>query len=76
MVGPGVGLLMVLRCPQVLPSAPKPSHSLIISEAPAPSVPKAQLSPINEGNVGQGPGCAVWLCLCQGTTMPWPAHVP
>ncbi|NWW65384.1 WNK4 kinase, partial [Ifrita kowaldi] len=25
-----------------------PSHSLIISEAPAPSVPKAQLSPINE----------------------------
>ncbi|XP_048172369.1 serine/threonine-protein kinase WNK4 isoform X2 [Corvus hawaiiensis] len=32
----------------VLPSAPKPSHSLIISEAPAPSVPKAQLSPINE----------------------------
>ncbi|NWT73052.1 WNK4 kinase, partial [Prunella himalayana] len=45
---PGVGLLMVLGCPQVLPSAPKPSHSLIISEAPAPSVPKAQLSPINE----------------------------
>ncbi|NXI04442.1 WNK4 kinase, partial [Pachycephala philippinensis] len=35
-------------CPQVLPAAPKPSHSLIISEAPAPSVPKAQLSPINE----------------------------
>ncbi|NXY08046.1 WNK4 kinase, partial [Pteruthius melanotis] len=32
----------------VLPSAPKPSHSLIISEAPARSVPKAQLSPINE----------------------------
>ncbi|XP_032934595.1 serine/threonine-protein kinase WNK4 isoform X1 [Catharus ustulatus] len=32
----------------VLPSAPKPSHSLIISEAPAPSAPKAQLSPINE----------------------------
>ncbi|KAM7029939.1 serine/threonine-protein kinase WNK4 isoform 3-T3 [Acridotheres tristis] len=32
----------------VLPSAPKPSHSLIISETPAPSVPKAQLSPINE----------------------------
>ncbi|NXH81185.1 WNK4 kinase, partial [Edolisoma coerulescens] len=32
----------------VLPGAPKPSHSLIISEAPAPSVPKAQLSPINE----------------------------
>ncbi|NXY65658.1 WNK4 kinase, partial [Callaeas wilsoni] len=25
-----------------------PSHSLIISESPAPSVPKAQLSPINE----------------------------
>ncbi|NXC05407.1 WNK4 kinase, partial [Orthonyx spaldingii] len=32
----------------VLPGAPKPSHSLIVSEAPAPSVPKAQLSPINE----------------------------
>ncbi|NXR64356.1 WNK4 kinase, partial [Rhadina sibilatrix] len=32
----------------VLPGAPKPSHSLIISEAPAPSMPKAQLSPINE----------------------------
>ncbi|XP_068852352.1 serine/threonine-protein kinase WNK4 isoform X2 [Aphelocoma coerulescens] len=32
----------------VLPGSPKPSHSLIISEAPAPSVPKAQLSPINE----------------------------
>lgn len=32
----------------MLPGAPKPSHSLIISEAPAPSVPKAQLSPINE----------------------------
>ncbi|XP_039943041.1 serine/threonine-protein kinase WNK4 isoform X2 [Hirundo rustica] len=32
----------------VLPGAPKPSHSLIISEAPVPSVPKAQLSPINE----------------------------
>ncbi|NXF24240.1 WNK4 kinase, partial [Rhodinocichla rosea] len=32
----------------VLPGAPKPSHSLIISEAPAPSVPKVQLSPINE----------------------------
>ncbi|NXB63880.1 WNK4 kinase, partial [Struthidea cinerea] len=32
----------------VLPGAPKPSHSLIISEAPAPSVPKAQLSPIDE----------------------------
>ncbi|NXL25200.1 WNK4 kinase, partial [Setophaga kirtlandii] len=46
--GDVVGLLTVLRCPQVLPGAPKPSHSLIISEAPAPSVPKAQLSPINE----------------------------
>ncbi|XP_016159870.1 PREDICTED: serine/threonine-protein kinase WNK4 isoform X1 [Ficedula albicollis] len=31
----------------VLPGA-KPSHSLIISETPAPSMPKAQLSPINE----------------------------
>lgn len=49
-----MGLLTVLRCPQVLPGAPKPSHSLIISEAPAPSVPKAQLSPINEGKEGQG----------------------
>lgn len=75
-MGARVGLLMVLWCPQVLPSAPKPSHSLIISEAPAPSVPKAQLSPINEGKVGQGQGCAVWLCLCQGTAMPRPAHVP
>ncbi|OWK54776.1 Serine/threonine-protein kinase WNK4 [Lonchura striata] len=42
-VPPGSGTLE-----SVLPSAPKPSHSLIISEAPAPSVPKAQLSPINE----------------------------
>uniref|UniRef100_A0A8B9F671 Serine/threonine-protein kinase WNK4 n=1 Tax=Amazona collaria TaxID=241587 RepID=A0A8B9F671_9PSIT len=32
----------------VLPGSPKPSHSLIISESPAPGVPKAQLSPINE----------------------------
>ncbi|NXH45892.1 WNK4 kinase, partial [Dicaeum eximium] len=32
----------------VPPGAPKPSQSLIISEAPAPGVPKAQLSPINE----------------------------
>ncbi|NXS26124.1 WNK4 kinase, partial [Pomatostomus ruficeps] len=32
----------------VLPGVPKPSHSLIVSESPAPSVPKAQLSPINE----------------------------
>lgn len=33
----------------VVPSgSPKPSHSLIISESPAPGVPKAQLSPINE----------------------------
>ncbi|KAM9267452.1 serine/threonine-protein kinase WNK4 isoform 2-T2 [Morus bassanus] len=29
-------------------SSPKPSHPLIISELPAPSVPKARLSPINE----------------------------
>ncbi|NWR42951.1 WNK4 kinase, partial [Regulus satrapa] len=40
---------LVLGAPRfVLPGAPKPSHSLVISEAPAPSVPKAQLSPINE----------------------------
>ncbi|XP_065554948.1 serine/threonine-protein kinase WNK4 isoform X2 [Lathamus discolor] len=32
----------------VLPGSPKPSHSLIISESPAPGVPRAQLSPINE----------------------------
>ncbi|XP_030364242.1 serine/threonine-protein kinase WNK4 isoform X2 [Strigops habroptila] len=32
----------------VPPGSPKPSHSLIISESPAPDVPKAQLSPINE----------------------------
>ncbi|XP_061333618.1 serine/threonine-protein kinase WNK4 isoform X2 [Pezoporus flaviventris] len=32
----------------VLPGSPKPSNSLIISESPAPGVPKAQLSPINE----------------------------
>ncbi|XP_059686129.1 serine/threonine-protein kinase WNK4 [Gavia stellata] len=30
------------------PGSPKPSHSLIVSESPAPSVPKARLSPINE----------------------------
>ncbi|KAM9255192.1 serine/threonine-protein kinase WNK4 isoform 2-T2 [Cariama cristata] len=28
--------------------SPKPSHSLIVSESPAPGVPKAQLSPVNE----------------------------
>ncbi|XP_040473336.1 LOW QUALITY PROTEIN: serine/threonine-protein kinase WNK4 [Falco naumanni] len=32
----------------VSPGSPKPSHSLIVSESPAPGVPKAQLSPINE----------------------------
>ncbi|KAM6041952.1 serine/threonine-protein kinase WNK4 isoform 2-T2 [Chlamydotis macqueenii] len=31
-----------------LPGSPKPSHPLIISESPAPGVPKARLSPINE----------------------------
>ncbi|NXG19880.1 WNK4 kinase, partial [Grallaria varia] len=32
----------------VLPGDPKPSHSLVVSESPAPDVPKARLSPINE----------------------------
>ncbi|XP_051496157.1 serine/threonine-protein kinase WNK4 isoform X2 [Apus apus] len=32
----------------VLPGSPKPSHPLIVSESPAPGVPKTQLSPINE----------------------------
>ncbi|NXF83898.1 WNK4 kinase, partial [Sclerurus mexicanus] len=32
----------------VLPGAPKPSPSLIVLESPAPAVPKARLSPINE----------------------------
>ncbi|NXF12805.1 WNK4 kinase, partial [Smithornis capensis] len=32
----------------VPPGAPKPSHSLIVSESPAPPAPKAWLSPINE----------------------------
>ncbi|KAM6189930.1 serine/threonine-protein kinase WNK4 isoform 1-T1 [Sarcoramphus papa] len=32
----------------VPPSSPKPSHSLIVSESPAPGVPKARLSPISE----------------------------
>ncbi|KAM6042635.1 LOW QUALITY PROTEIN: serine/threonine-protein kinase WNK4 [Theristicus caerulescens] len=32
----------------VPPGSPKPSHPLIISESPAPSMPRAQLSPINE----------------------------
>lgn len=41
-------------CLQVPPSSPKPSHPLIISESPAPDVPKARLSPINEGEVGKG----------------------
>ncbi|XP_051650697.1 serine/threonine-protein kinase WNK4 isoform X2 [Manacus candei] len=34
--------------PQVPPCVPKPSHSLIVSELPAPTVRTAQLSPINE----------------------------
>ncbi|NXX20167.1 WNK4 kinase, partial [Podargus strigoides] len=46
--GPGVGWLMALGCPQVPPAPPKPSHPLIVSESPAPDVPKARLSPINE----------------------------
>lgn len=57
--GTRVGWLTVSECLQVLPGSPKPSHSLIISESPAPGVPKAQLSPINEGEVGKGRGCAV-----------------
>ncbi|KAM6312208.1 serine/threonine-protein kinase WNK4 isoform 2-T2 [Podargus strigoides] len=32
----------------VPPAPPKPSHPLIVSESPAPDVPKARLSPINE----------------------------
>ncbi|KAM6233676.1 serine/threonine-protein kinase WNK4 isoform 3-T3 [Spheniscus humboldti] len=32
----------------VLPGSPKPSHPLIVSESPAPGVPKARLSPISE----------------------------
>ncbi|KAM6333768.1 serine/threonine-protein kinase WNK4 isoform 3-T3 [Alca torda] len=32
----------------VPPGSPRPSHPLIISESPAPGVPKAQLSPIKE----------------------------
>ncbi|XP_075027834.1 serine/threonine-protein kinase WNK4 isoform X3 [Calonectris borealis] len=32
----------------VPPGSPKPSHPLIVSESPAPGVPKARLSPINE----------------------------
>ncbi|XP_071433721.1 serine/threonine-protein kinase WNK4 isoform X1 [Pithys albifrons albifrons] len=32
----------------VLPGTPKPSHSLIVSESPAPAAPKARLSPISE----------------------------
>ncbi|NWW75773.1 WNK4 kinase, partial [Climacteris rufus] len=40
---------LVLGAPRFVPaSAPKPSHSLIVSESPAPSVPKARLSPIKE----------------------------
>ncbi|NWU84863.1 WNK4 kinase, partial [Onychorhynchus coronatus] len=32
----------------VPPGVPKPSHSLIVSESPAPTMPTARLSPINE----------------------------
>ncbi|KAM6107988.1 serine/threonine-protein kinase WNK4 [Pterocles gutturalis] len=32
----------------VLPSPPKPSHTLVVSESPAPGAPTAQLSPISE----------------------------
>ncbi|NXL11463.1 WNK4 kinase, partial [Mesembrinibis cayennensis] len=40
---------LVLGPPRfVPPGSPKPSHPLIISESPAPSMPRAQLSPINE----------------------------
>ncbi|XP_075379296.1 serine/threonine-protein kinase WNK4 isoform X3 [Mycteria americana] len=40
----------------VPPDSPTPSHPLIILESPAPGVPKAWLSPINEGDADQGPG--------------------
>lgn len=40
---------------QVPLGSPKPSHPLIISEALPPGVPKARLSPINEGEAGKGP---------------------
>ncbi|NXV49233.1 WNK4 kinase, partial [Uria aalge] len=40
---------LVLGPPRfVPPGSPRPSHPLIISESPAPGVPKAQLSPIKE----------------------------
>ncbi|NXV90681.1 WNK4 kinase, partial [Calonectris borealis] len=40
---------LVLGPPRfVPPGSPKPSHPLIVSESPAPGVPKARLSPINE----------------------------
>ncbi|NWS62210.1 WNK4 kinase, partial [Chunga burmeisteri] len=40
---------LVLGPPRFVPlGSLKPSHSLIISESPAPGVPKAQLSPVNE----------------------------
>ncbi|NXA29333.1 WNK4 kinase, partial [Ibidorhyncha struthersii] len=61
---------LVLGPPRfVLPGSPKPSHPLIISESPAPGVPKARLSPINEGEVGKGRGCAMRPCLRWGTAM-------
>lgn len=54
MGGPGVGRLTVLGYLQVSPGSPRPSHPLIISESPAPGVPKARLSPIKEGEMGNG----------------------
>lgn len=46
---------MVLGCLQVPLGSPKPSHPLIIAESLPPGVPKARLSPINEGEAGKGP---------------------
>lgn len=46
---------MVLGCLQVPLGPPKPSHPLIVAESLPPGVPKARLSPINEGEAGKGP---------------------
>lgn len=45
---------MVLGCLQVPLAPPKPSHPLIVAESLPPGVPKARLSPINEGEAGKG----------------------
>lgn len=46
--------VMVLGCLQVPLAPPKPSHPLIVAESLPPGVPKARLSPINEGEAGKG----------------------